>query len=1447
MPTLHGVVGGGSISGKMNRGAGLSARVGAGSTNVLNDHNLAINRSLPDQHPISAITGLEYELLSRFDDAWVDEGYLILKRGDEELRLGPFAGGGGGGGGGQNNAVLTLQNSTGWIYKSIAQNTDCVLSATWSSVEDELPTGSGILTLRVGGSIKFMGPVAQGNVSINVSSYLSPGTNNIKLQIADVYDNTRSINYTVNVVALTLSSSFDATAVYSGNVTFPYVPVGAVEKTVHFVLDGTEIGTETVTESGRQQTKVISGLTHGSHTWTVYFNAEIDGEEVSSNVLYYDIIYAEPGNNTPIIASTFRTTTAEQFIPITIQYLVYDPANLMTDITLLANGSTEQEINVDRTLQTWTYRPDNYGSLTLAIRCGSTTKSFHIDVQQSSMDVEAVTRDLSLYLNAYGRSNGEEHPEIWGYGGIAAQLRGFSFVSDGWLSDTDGNSMLRVNGNASVTIPLQLFSEDFRGTGKTVEIEFATSDVMDYDAEIISCWSDGRGILITPQAATFASEQSSIGTQYKENEHVRMSFVVEKRSENRLIYIYLNGVMCGVTQYSDNDDFSQLTPVNISIGSPYCTTDIYCIRIYDNDLTRIQILNNWIADTQSGVLKRERYNRNNVYDEYGSVVIEKLPSNLPVMTWTIPVLPQFKGDKRDAEEIEFNDIDAALSFIAYTVQMNVQGTSSQYYYRKNFKIKFKNGLVQNGTETDKYAFRTGSITEKEFTLKADVASSEGANNVELVRLYNDAAKDYNVMTPPQSSDSRVRVGIDGIPMVCFHNDGVQTYFYGKFNFNNDKGTPDTYGFSEGDESWEIKNNTDNPALFKGWSDATWENVFEGRYPEDNTDTTKLKAMVLWVASTDREAATGSALPESYTDSSGTVHTVDNAAYRLAKFRTELTQHFNLQSSLFYYLFTELFLMIDSRAKNAFPTYFAATQRWYWLPYDFDTAIGINNEGKLVFGYALEDTDYIDPNDPSATVYNGQTSVFWCNLRDAFPSELQAMYSALRSRNYLNYEYVEHEFEEHQSKWPEAVFNEDSYSKYLVPLIRENDGQYLGMLLGSKAEQRKWWLYNRFRYIDSKYNAGDARSDYITLRGYSKDSISIIPYADIYASVLYGSHLVQTRALRAKDEHGNPVSYTLENPMDSVNDTEIEIFSASQIASIGDISGLKVGYCGIAPAIKLQELKIGDSSVNYTNTNMRALYTGNNTLLKKIDCRNCVNLGTTAPGQDATPSPSLSGCSNIEEVYFDNTQIVGLTLPNGGVLRILHLPATMTNLTILNQRNLEEFVLAGHSNITTLRVENSSPLIDVVGIVTDMPANSRVRLTGVNWTYSSTAILDKLMTMRGLDENDGNLPKAVVQGFFHKTGTMNISDWLIYTDAFPYLEITADSYYNDVLLDASNAPVIDSAGNGVTEASHGYKSDFTAESIDLFVTCVLAGNLGRVNGGTVPASIKAEYDAIKGRE
>lgn len=416
----------------------------------------------------------------------------------------------------------------------------------------------------------------------------------------------------------------------------------------------------------------------------------------------------------------------------------------------------------------------------------------------------------------------------------------------------------------------------------------------------------------------------------------------------------------------------------------------------------------------------------------------------------------------------------------------------------------------------------------------------------------------------------------------------------------------------------------------------------------------------------------------------------------------------------------------------------------WLPYDFDTAIGINNEGALVFDYSLEDTDHLDGG---ADVFNGQESVVWNNLRDAFGAAIKSMYQELRSQGKLSYQIVETAFEVHQDKWSEAIFNEDSYFKYIAPLVAPDPGSqptatYLHMLQGSKKEQRKWWLYNRFRYMDSKYNAGDALTDVIQLRGYAKSNVTVTPYADVYASVKYGSYLVQQRAQRNQ-------SYTLVCPLDNVNDTEIYIYSASQLSSIGDLSGLKVGFADFSNGTKLSSLKVGDSNPLYVNPNLKTLYVGTNGLLQTIDVRNCTALGT-----DEQTSVDLSGATNIENVYFDGTAIKGCALPNGGILKVLHLPSTITNLTIQNQMAITDFTMPSYANITTLRLENVSTVVPERTILSGLPASSRVRLIGFYWECEDAeeidGILDILDTMRGLDEYGNNLDHAYasVSGTIH---------------------------------------------------------------------------------------------------
>ena len=162
--------------------------------------------------------------------------------------------------------------------------------------------------------------------------------------------------------------------------------------------------------------------------------------------------------------------------------------------------------------------------------------------------------------------------------------------------------------------------------------------------------------------------------------------------------------------------------------------------------------------------------------------------------------------------------------------------------------------------------------------------------------------------------------------------------FGKYNFNNDKSTEEVFGFVEGDESWEIKNNTGDRVLWKS-DDYTstivdednnvvpaWLSDFEARYPDTDppyTDPSQLQEFATWVKSTDPTQATGNALAEAVTIVDGetsTTYTNDTAAYRKAKFRAELGDYMELESTLFYYLFTELFLMVDSRAKNAFPSF-----------------------------------------------------------------------------------------------------------------------------------------------------------------------------------------------------------------------------------------------------------------------------------------------------------------------------------------------------------------------------------------------------------------------------------------------------------------------------------------------------------------------------------------------
>lgn len=164
----------------------------------------------------------------------------------------------------------------------------------------------------------------------------------------------------------------------------------------------------------------------------------------------------------------------------------------------------------------------------------------------------------------------------------------------------------------------------------------------------------------------------------------------------------------------------------------------------------------------------------------------------------------------------------------------------------------------------------------------------------------------------------------------------------------------------------------------------------------------------------------------------------------------------------------------------------------------------------------------------------------------------------------------------------------------------------------------------------------------------------------------------------------------------------------------------------------------DAADSYSNGNLTELYLGNNTLLRTLDVRNCPNLKQAV---------DVSGCTNIEHLYFEGTAVTGVQLPNGGILKTLHLPETVTNLTIRNQTGITDFVIGGCGNISTLRLENVSEGFDLWEILHSIPAGARVRVTGLERSFEDAADIlafyDLLDTMRGLDENGNNTEKAQI--------------------------------------------------------------------------------------------------------
>lgn len=831
-----------------------------------------------------------------------------------------------GGSGGGASATITLKNLLDSNTLTVAVGGKANLEFSFASSEYD---GDGTAYIYVGGVLKGTATIVTGDNTLDISGYIGEGTNEVKLTCMDIYSNSKSLSYTVNAINLKITSTFDDTQIYSGDISVRYIPYGAVEKAIHFVVDGVDT-TVIVSETGKQQTQVIPAMSHGTHLLKIYATATVGESEIKSNELLFDILCVEDGATTSMISSVYSIKSVTQGELINIPFMVYDPSNMETEITLTVKQGDEvystSTRTVGRTRQTWSTRDYPIGQVTFTIAYGTISKFHDITVIKNDIDVSVKETDLEFQLRAAGKSNSDNDRDVWESGDVTTTFEYINWESTGWVNDENGDTTLRLSGDAKATINFMPFKTDARQTGRTIEMEFAIRDVNNREAVAISCLSGGIGFTVTADTATLTSEQTQISCNYTDEEKIRVAFVIEPKSEYRMMSVYLNGVLSGVKQYPENDNMQQNPTVNITVGSPYCSVDLYTIRSYNVALTAVESRDNYIADIADVSEKLAIYEDNNIYDDFGGLSFSSLKDKIPVLVIT-GALPTFKGDKRKVTVTYTDPLNPTLNF-EDTAQIDVQGTSSAGYVRKNWKIK---------TSTP-HILDLNQVETKVLCWKVDYAEATGTHNTGNANYVHTFYGD--VQTPPQEDDDRVRTTIYGRPCVIFHrvDSGSEPVFYGKSNSNVDKGGEEVFGFTSDypdAQCVEFCNNDAAACKFHGEIPDDWaDDTFEFRYPDGHEDISAFKIMHDWVVSTWQEGATGGDLTEVYTGVDGQTYDKDTADYRLAKFKKEFAEHFDLDFMLIYYLYTFVILMVDQRAKNMFLTTWDKQHWQAWL-YDND--------------------------------------------------------------------------------------------------------------------------------------------------------------------------------------------------------------------------------------------------------------------------------------------------------------------------------------------------------------------------------------------------------------------------------------------------------------------------------------------------------------------------------
>lgn len=1215
----------------------------------------------------------------------------------------------------------------------------------------------------------------------------------------------------------------------------PYTVSGTGTKSVALYVDGKQRNLHSVTRSGiinDHFALAMSGLNVGRHTVQMVATMEVDGLMLKSESIYFDIFKRGSSDSFIGIKTThedgciFEGTahripkiTVGQYEKCSFDFVAYDPSVTPAIIEIYRNGSRERTAAVPRTVQNYSNRFTEKGDTTLTFKTGSTSYDIAVEVTESGIDISEATYGLQLKLDAAGRSNGETDPAQWESNGVRTTFEGFDWESSGWI---DG--ALKLTNGARATIGYKPFATDVKSRGLTLEFTMRVSNVTDKSAPVVSCIHNGKGLLVTTSEASFRTGQTvtytneddqqvtrdiKLASKYDSDDWKKVALIISTSAEGRLMELYINGNRAGADIYDSAFSFRQDTPQDITIEGSEADVEIKNIRIYNRPLSDDEELDNRIVDADTLDDMVRLFDINDILNENGEVDMDKL---LLKGKGVLRIVRKNKLDdvfetnnkKADflADVYYYSALGHQYDFVLTNCFIRIQGTSSTKYPSKNLRIYCSKGsellsmsgdMVQDG---NRYSMRPGAIAMNLFCCKSDYSDSSMSLNTGWAKLFNDVMKELGLLTPPQRhqyeqggnslASVTVRSAIDGMPIDIFCAetvDGENTY-YGQYNFNNEKSKSGRLFGMEGVEGYtpecpitlEMLNNTSPICLFKTTSDAQFAADFDAgaeiNYGIDTNGKAQSDGDIKWAELQTRQQ---DALKRLYGWLRACVpsgaKSSDLSTYVSQKFRNEISQYFDKDYILTYYIDRNYGLGVDQFAKNMMLRTWDGLI-WYLTYYDGDTQAGKRNDCFLVYDY----TTMRDTWDAEASKYamEGFDSVLWnlclANLQDDIRR------CAANYRSVMTVERVLAMLNDEQSgNWSDRAFNKSGYLKYIAPATREMYGKiwpFIYALQGSNASHRAYFIKNRFALLDAIYGTSNFTSDNIDLymaraADDAADRIRVTssePYAFGYGTN-NSPNIANTGLVAdgAEAEIAITGAYTVNDPL--------RVYGASRIKKLDMTSasdhlknGLDLGKCTALRELNLQSS--GSGSTGWW------LSISNCLQLRKLNLRNQAQAKT---GGSTSTALDLTNQTRLEDLDARGTKVQSVNFAKGAPVTSAKLPATITTLRLEYLARLAQsgLTLENYGNVKTFVFDNC-PLLNWETLLQRCSNTDRIRVTGIDRDDDGTW-LNKFMTMGGVDAEGNYTDTCALVGTVQLTRYLDETTYSALKAHFPELNILQPEY------------------------------------------------------------------------